>query len=71
MTGDTCTTTEGEKIRLACIYTSELRDKMADPISAKAAKVYLNDLIASSEVTIRRITKIDMGEQSLNYLMVQ
>ena len=55
--GDTCTTTDGEKIRLACIDTPELRGKKADPIPAKAAKDYLNDLVARSTVTIRRITE--------------
>jgi len=55
--GDTCITTEGEKIRLACIYNPELRDKKADLISAKVARDYLNDLVAGSTVTIRRITK--------------
>ena len=55
--GDTCTTTEGEKIRLACIDTPELRGKKADPIPAKAVRDYLNHLIAGSTVTIRRITK--------------
>ena len=54
--GDTCTTTEGEKIRLACIDTPELRGKKADPIPAKATRDYLNDLVAGSTVTIRRIT---------------
>jgi endonuclease YncB( thermonuclease family) len=55
--GDTCTTTEGEKIRLACIETPELRGKKADPISAKAARDYLNDLTSESDLTIRRITE--------------
>tara|TARA_Y100001968_G_scaffold219017_1_gene201678 strand:- start:139 stop:606 length:468 start_codon:yes stop_codon:yes gene_type:complete len=55
--GDTCTTIEGEKIRLACIDTPELRGKKADPIPAKAARDYLNDLVAGSTVTIRRITE--------------
>ena len=59
--GDTCTTTEGEKIRLACIDTPELRGKKADPISAKAARDYLNDLVAGSTVTIRRITEDRYG----------
>ena len=59
--GDTCTTTEGEKIRLACIDTPELRGKKADPIPAKAARNYLNDLVAGSTVTIRRITKDRYG----------
>ena len=43
--GDTCTTTNGEKIRLACIDTPELRGKKADPTPAKAAKDYLNNLV--------------------------
>ena len=54
--GDTCTTTEGEKIRLACIDTPELRGKKADLIPAKAARDYLNDLVAGSPISIRRIT---------------
>ena len=59
--GDTCTTTEGEKIRLACIDTAELRGKKADPILAKEARDYLNDLVAGSTVTIRRITEDRYG----------
>ena len=59
--GDTCTTTDGEKIRLACIDTPELRGKKADPIPAKAARDYLNDLVAGSTVTIRRITEDRYG----------
>ena len=55
--GDTCTTTQGEQIRLACIDAPELRGKKADPIPAQAAKDYLNNLIAYSTVTIRRITE--------------
>jgi len=30
--GDTCTTINGEKIRLACIDTPELKGKKANPI---------------------------------------
>ena len=59
--GDTCTSTEGEKIRLACIDTPELRGKRADPIPAKAARDYLNGLVAGEEVSIRRITKDRYG----------
>jgi micrococcal nuclease len=59
--GDTCTTTEGEKIRLACIDTPELRGKKADLIPAKAAKDYLNELVAGSTVTIKRITEDQYG----------
>lgn len=54
--GDTCTTTAGEKIRLACIDTPELRGKRADPISAKKARDYLRGLVVGREVGIRRIT---------------
>ena len=59
--GDTCTSTEGEKIRLACIDTPELRGKKAEPIPAKAARDYLNDLVAGSTVTIKRITEDRYG----------
>ena len=43
--GDTCTTLKGEKIRLACIDTPELKGKRADPIPAKEARDYLNNLV--------------------------
>ena len=54
--GDTCTTNTGEKIRLACIDTPELRGKRANPIPAKAARDYLRELVVGREVGIRRIT---------------
>ena len=59
--GDTCTTLKGEKIRLACIDTPELKGKKANPIPAKLARNFLNDLIAKKEVSIRRITKDRYG----------
>ena len=59
--GDTCTTITGDKIRLACIDTPEIRGKRADLISAKAARDYLNGLVAGKEVQIRRITKDRYG----------
>ena len=55
--GDTCTTITGEKIRLACIDTPELRGERAKPLQAKAARDYLNQLVAGEKVHIRRITK--------------
>ena len=55
--GDTCTTTQGEKIRLACIDTPELRGSRADPIPAQKARDFLNDLVAGKRVSIRRISK--------------
>ena len=59
--GDTCTTLKGEKIRLACIDTPELKGKKANPIPAKLARDFLNDLIANKEMFIRRITKDRYG----------
>ena len=59
--GDTCTTIEGEKIRLACIDTPELKGKNAEPASAQEARDFLNDLIANQMVTIRRITNDRYG----------
>ena len=59
--GDTCTTTEGEKIRLACIDSPELRGKRAEPILAKASRDYLNNEIKGSILNIRRITKDKYG----------
>ena len=59
--GDTCTTIDGEKIRLACIDTPELKGKKADPIPAKEARDFLNNLVTNEEVSIRRITKDRYG----------
>ena len=39
--GDTCTTTIGERIRLACIDTPELLGKRAEPVPARAARDHL------------------------------
>tara|TARA_Y100001968_G_scaffold161477_1_gene147694 strand:- start:720 stop:1100 length:381 start_codon:yes stop_codon:yes gene_type:complete len=55
--GDTCTTMKGERIRLACIDTPELRGKNADPTRAIAARNYLNGLVTGKEVVLHRITK--------------
>ena len=59
--GDTCTTIDGEKIRLACIDTPELKGKKADPIAAKEARDFLNNLVTNEKVYIRRITKDRYG----------
>ena len=73
--GDTCTTNSGEKIRLACIDTPELRGSKAYPIPAKAARDFLNGLVAGEEVAIRRITKDRYGrtvaEISMNEMNIQ
>jgi micrococcal nuclease len=54
--GDTCTTTTGEKVRLACIDTPELKGENAKPAPAMAAKYHLNGMLISQKVSIRRIT---------------
>ena len=59
--GDTCTTSAGEKIRLACIDTPELKGKRADPIAAKRARDFLNNLLVNEKVFIRRITNDTYG----------
>ncbi len=73
--GDTCTTREGEKIRLACIDTAELRGPKAQPNKGQAARDYLNNLIAGKEVFIKRITKDRYGrtvaELSINGKNIQ
>ena len=54
--GDTCRTNTGERIRLACIDTPELRGKRAQPGPAMAARDYLRSLVVGREVGIRRMT---------------
>ena len=73
--GDTCTSTQREKIRLACIDAPELRGAKADPIPAKEARDYLNSLVADRDVDIRRITKDrydrTVAELSINGINIQ
>ena len=59
--GDTCRTSAGEKIRLACIDTPELTGPRADPVPAKAARDYLRRMVVGKQVEIRRITKDRYG----------
>tara|TARA_E500000331_G_scaffold91296_1_gene87354 strand:+ start:1755 stop:2273 length:519 start_codon:yes stop_codon:yes gene_type:complete len=73
--GDTCQSTQGEKIRLACIDSPELRGPKANPVSAKLARDFLNNQVAGKEVSIRRITKDKYGrtvaELSINGINLQ
>ena len=69
--GDTCTTLKGEKIRLACIDTPELKGKKANPIPAKLARDFLNDLIAKKKFLLEELPKIGMGVQLPNYLRME
>ena len=59
--GDTCTAVTGEKIRLACIDTPELKGKNAKKIPAEEARDFLNQLVANKKVSIKRITKDRYG----------
>ena len=59
--GDTCNTTAGERVRLACINSPELRGKRAEPVPAKAARNHLRDLVVGKKVGIRRITEDRYG----------
>ena len=59
--GDTCTTTKGEKIRLACIDTPELKGPKARSIEAKESKEFLNNLVANKQISLKRITKDRYG----------
>ena len=70
----------GEKIRLVCIDTPEMKGQRADPTPAKAARGYLNSLVAGEEVSIRRITKdiygrtvaeISIGEMNIQQRLVE
>jgi len=73
--GDTCTTIDGEKIRLACIDTPEIKGKKADTIPAKEARDFLNNLLSNKKVSIRRVTKDrydrTVGELFINGINVQ
>ena len=59
--GDTCTTTTGEWVRLACIDTPELVGMRAEPVPAKAARDFLRNLVVGKKVRIRRITEDRYG----------
>ena len=67
--GDTCTTTSGERVRLACINSPELRGKSSELVRAKVARDHLKGLIVGKEVWIRRITE-DRYERTVAELFV-
>lgn len=68
--GDTCTTNNGEKIRLACIDTPEIKGVRAKPKQAKEARDFLNKIVKGNQISIRRITEDKygrtVGELSIN-----
>ena len=59
--GDTCTTTTGERVRLACINTPELHSYRAENELAETARDHLRGLVVGKKVGIRRITKDRYG----------
>ena len=59
--GDTCTTSTGERVRLACNNTPDPRGKGAEPVPARAARNHLRNLVLGKKVGIRRITKDRYG----------
>ena len=59
--GDSCRTSTGEKIRLACIDAPELTGPSADPGPAAAARDHLSRMVVGKQVEIRRITKDRYG----------
>ena len=59
--GDTCRTTAGERIRLACIDTPELKGRKARPAPAMSANYHLNGMLMGQKVGIRRITSDRYG----------
>ena len=54
--GDTCRTTDGERLRLACIDTPELKGNRAQPERARAARDHLRQMVGGRSVGLRRIT---------------
>jgi len=59
--GDTCTAIDGEKIRLACINTPELKGENSETVKAIKARDFLNTLVAQRKISIRRIAKDRYG----------
>ena len=60
--GNTCTTTTGEKIKLACIDAPDKTGRWANPEAAYASQQYLEKLISNKPVEIRRIDRNQYGQ---------
>ena len=54
--GDTCTSSKGEKIRLACIDTPEIRGNKVNLKKALFARDYLNSKVKGKSIILKRIT---------------
>ena len=66
---DTCRTTDGARIRLACIDTPELRGERAQPERARAARDHLRAMVVGKPVGLRRIT-VDRYGRTVGELFV-
>ena len=66
--GDTCTSISGEKIRLACIDTPEIKGGGPDVPKALLVRDYLNNLVSGKEIKINRITHDRYGRTLENYI---
>ena len=73
--GDTCTSSEGEKIRLACIDTPEIRGNKINKEQAFLARDFLNSQVKGKSVSIKRITtdryNRTVGELYINKINIQ
>ena len=54
--GDTCTSSKGEKIRLACIDTPEIRGNKVNLEKALFARDYLNSKVEGKFIKLKPIT---------------
>ena len=73
--GDTCTSSEGEKIRLACIDTPEIRGNKINKEQAFLARDFLNSKVKGKSVSLKRITtdryNRTVGELYINNINIQ
>ena len=73
--GDTCTSSEGEKIRLACIDTPEIRGNKINKGQAFLARDFLNSKVKGKSVSLKRITtdryNRTVGELYINNINIQ
>ena len=73
--GDTCTSSEGEKIRLACIDTPEIRGNKINKEQAFLARDFLNSKVKGKSVSLKRITtdiyNRTVGELYINKINIQ
>ena len=60
---------KGEKLDLPVLILQKSEGKRSDPIPAKAARNYLNNLVKGKEVNIRRVTE-DMYGRTVGKLTI-